>query len=76
MKDNQLYEKAEQLRKLHTQLCVGQHSLARLTYAQKKGDKFTIGYIVQSGELDDLVDLIDDIKADILKISNDICPDM
>lgn len=75
MKDNKLYENAEQLRKLYTQLCVTEHSLGRLTYAQKQGDKFAIAYIAQSGELDDLVDLIDDIKTEVLRISNEICPD-
>lgn len=73
MKDNQLNEKAQQLRKLYTQLCVTEHSLGRLTYAQKQGDKFSIAYIVQSGELDILVDLIEDIKTEILQISNEIC---
>ena len=75
MKDNQLYENAEHLRKLYTQLSVAQHSLCRLTYAQQQGDKFAIAYIAQSGELDDLVDLIDDIKTEVLRVSNEICPD-
>lgn len=75
MKDNQLYEKAEQLRKLYTQLCVSEHSLSRLTYAKSQGDKIAIAYICQSGELDDLVDLIDDIKTEVLRISNELCPD-
>lgn len=75
MKDNELYENAEQLRKQHTQLSVAQHSLTRLTVAKQTGDWFTIKYIIQTGELDDLVDLIDDIKTEVLRVSNEICPD-
>lgn len=70
-----LGDEAENLRKLYTQLCVANQSLGRLTVAQQKGDWFTIQFIIQSGEISDLIDLIDDIKEKVVKISNEICPD-
>ncbi|MGX7329469.1 hypothetical protein [Enterococcus bulliens] len=75
MNDKELLKRAERLTAAANQLKLAERLIEGVEYARINKDQFSINHQLQSGLLEDIGEVISDIRNTIQQISNDICPD-
>lgn len=71
----QLEKYAKELLKLSTRLDLVVKMLSAVSYQNIQGDEFATSFFMKSGQLDTVVDFLQDCQEDVLQVSNEICPD-
>lgn len=75
MNEQELLKRAVTLTAAAYQLKLAERLIENVEYARINKDQFSINYQLQSGVLEDIGEVISDIRNTIQDVSNDICPD-
>lgn len=76
LRKTKLSERASELTALANQLGMIERLFESLEYSRVNGDGFVIQHQISKGLLDDLGENLSEIEGSILRISNDICPNV
>ncbi|MGM0259671.1 hypothetical protein [Enterococcus sp. AZ102] len=75
MNEQELLKRAVTLTAAAYQLKLAERLIENVEYARINKDQFSVNYQLQSGVLEDIGEVISDIRNTIQDVSNDICPD-
>ncbi|EOT47147.1 hypothetical protein OMY_01400 [Enterococcus sulfureus ATCC 49903] len=75
MNEQELLKRAVTLTAAANQLKLAERLIENVEYARINKDQFSVNHQLQSGVLEDIGEVISDIRNTIQDVSNDICPD-
>lgn len=75
LNDNELYEKASSLSFAATQIRMVERLLEDIEYSRSNNDSFAIHHQINTGVLNDINAVLQNIRVSVQKISDEICPD-